>query len=167
MQDSIYISGLESLITPEKVAAWPPAPAFFVLTGFLLLALLLFLLSRIRNGRKNRYRLLAMDQLHEIELRAGKQAGTGDMQALNRLLKETALTVYPREQVASLYGKEWMEFLDSHCSRTRFSEDRGTLLEAAANQKNKEVDIPADQWDQLIAEVDTWIRKHTYSYKTK
>jgi len=160
MQDTVYISGLESLIAPEKVAFWPPAPAWFLLAGLILLALLLFLLRWIRRRIRNRYRRLALSQLNEILESAGNQVLQSDVQALNRLLKETALSTYPREQVAPLFGKEWLEFLDKYCTKTKLSDQHGDLLDSTIYVNNEEVNIPVDQWNSLIAEVEIWIKKH-------
>ncbi len=160
MQDTIYISGLEPLIAPEKVASWPPAPGWYVLAGLLLLALILLILSWIRKRRENRYRIIAMHGLKEIIASSGNHPGQGDLQSLNRLLKETALTVFPREQVAALFGNEWLEFLDQSCNKTDFTGLSGNLLGTASYSGNKEVNIPQDQWNQLIEVSETWIRKH-------
>lgn len=160
MQDTIYISGLEPLIAPEKVASWPLAPGWYVLAGLLLLALLLLLFLWIRRRRENRYRIIALKQLGEIHASAGDKPAQGDIQALNRLLKETALTVYPREQVAALYGNEWLGFLDQSCIGTNFTGLSGKFLGTAAYLDEEKVNIRKDQWDQLLMEVKTWIKKH-------
>jgi hypothetical protein len=33
---------------------------------------------------------------------------------LNRWLKQTALLIWPREEIAALHGKQWLEFLSQH-----------------------------------------------------
>jgi len=160
MQDTIYISGLEPLIASEKVASWPLAPGWYIVTGLLLLALLLLVFSWIRKRRANRYRIVALEQLMEIRTSAAYQPAQGDIQSLNRLLKETALTVYSREQVAGLFGEEWLEFLDQSCSRSNFTDLPGKLLDNTAYLDMDQLNILKDQWSQLLVEVETWINTH-------
>jgi len=160
MQDTIFISGIEDLIPPQRVPFWPLAPGWYILSGLLILAATFLFLRWIRKRREKRYRLVALDQLKEIVASAGTQALQGDVQALNRLLKKTALTVFPREQVAALFGNEWLAFLDQRCSKTDFTGKPGDLLVTAAYSNNKETNIPNDQWNLLIRDAETWIRKH-------
>jgi hypothetical protein len=58
-----------------------------------------------------------------------------------------ALTAFPREQVASLYGDDWAAFLHRTCPRSYFS----TLVTTDAG-------IEADQ--ELIELARIWIRHH-------
>ena len=160
MQDTIYISGLEPLIAPEEVAFWPPAPGWYVVVGILLLAVLLFLLGWIRKRRENHYRVLALNRLKGINERVGTSVVQGDILALNRLLKETALSIYPREQVAPLYGFTWLEFLDQHCSKTDFSNQFAGLLDTGTYISKDQLSVPIDQWNLLISNVEIWIRNH-------
>ncbi len=51
------------------------------------------------------------------------------------ILKRVALAVFSREQVASLYGEDWVAFLNSTCSRSDFSEVRTTDSNAKASQE--------------------------------
>ena len=66
---------------------------------------------------------------------------------VNVILKRVALAAFPRPTVASLYGDEWVAFLDGTCRRARFASlgalDRGD--EASEN---------------LQSNAGTWIRHH-------
>jgi Domain of unknown function (DUF4381) len=160
MQDTIYISGIDPLIAPEEVASWPLAPGWYLVAGLLLLALFFFLRRWIRKRRAKRYRVMALKQLKEISIAAGKNPGQGSIQDLNRLLKETALSVYSRTQVAGLSGEEWLGFLDHSCMKANFTDLPGKLLGNSAYMDKEKMSIPMDQWDQLLKEAETWIRKH-------
>jgi len=63
------------------------------------------------------------------------------------VMKRVALAVFPREQVASLYGDDWAVFLHRTCPRSDFSEmvttDAGTELD-----------------QELIELAGIWIRHH-------
>ena len=160
MQDTIYITGLEPLIAPGEVGIWPPAPGWVILGGLLLLGLTLLTIIWFRKRKKNHYRALALKRLMEISSAAGQEPGPGHIQALNRLLKQTALSAFPRELVASLVGDAWLDFLDRTYKRSNFSGQYRTLLLDSAYRKEIQVDIHPDQWTQLIGEIETWIKKH-------
>lgn len=160
MQDSTYISGIEPLIAPDAVPFWPPAPGWYMLCGLLVLAAILLLRSCIRRRGENRYRREALHQLKEIGAFAGTRAEQGDVQAVNRLLKKTALSVFPRKEVAPLFGKEWLKFLDKHCSSAVFTGTSGELLLSATSGTLKATSIPEDQWQHLVALAETWISQH-------
>jgi len=160
MQDTIYIAGLEPLIAPEELGLWPPAPGWFILSGILLLALTLLSIIWYRKRKRNRYRILALKQLKKISSRAEQHPGLQDIQALNRLLKQTALSAFPREQVASLFGDDWLDFLDRSNYRSNFSGQCREHLHDSAYKKESQVNIAPHQWIQLINEAGTWIKKH-------
>jgi hypothetical protein len=160
LQDTIYITGLEPLIAPQEVGIWPPAPGWYIMGGLLLLGLALLTIIWFRKRKNKRYRFLALKQLQEISFAAGQNPGPGDIQALNRLLKQTALSTFPREQVASLSGEDWLDFLDRTYKGSIFSGQHRALLLDSAYRKEIQVDIHSDQWIQLISEIETWIKKH-------
>jgi len=52
------------------------------------------------------------------------------------LLRRVALHYFPREKIASLSGKEWLEFLNYSGHTTQFSEEMGQLLIESPYCKN-------------------------------
>jgi len=63
------------------------------------------------------------------------------------ILKRVALAVFPREQVASLYGDDWIAFLNRTCSRCDFP-------------RVVTVDAGAEATDEFLHLAGTWIRHH-------
>ena len=57
---------------------------------------------------------------------------------INIILKRVALAVWPRQEVAPLYGEEWAAFLDGSCGRSRFS-SFGTIDDAAQLSEERRV----------------------------
>ena len=66
------------------------------------------------------------------------------------VMKGVALAVFPREQVASLYGDDWAVFRHRTCPRSHFSEMVTT-------------DAGAESDQALIELADIWIRHHRVS----
>lgn len=160
MQDSIQISGLEPMIAPEGVAFWPPAPGWYGLFAIVILALAYMAYRIVRQWRRNRYRREALMQLTRIREDGAQEPRPVDIAALNHLLKLTAIHCYTRERVASLSGKPWLEFLSESCSKSDFNLAPGNLLGDAGFLESGKFLVSRDQWMDLIAEAETWIRKH-------
>lgn len=87
--------------------------------------------------KKNAYRRAGLALL--------KQAKT--VHDISVLLKRVALAVFPRKQVASLYGEIWITFLNRTCSHSHFSE---TCVMDSNAQASRE----------LIESAGIWIRYH-------
>ena len=73
--------------------------------------------------------------------------GAGTVRDVSVVLKSVALAVFPREQVASLYGEDWAAFLQQTHARHDYSLIAQALPEGPANRKVT----------QLAA---AWIRRH-------
>jgi uncharacterized protein DUF4381 len=160
MQDTIQISGIGPMIVPEGVAAWPPAPGWYAVFALVCLLLIFFLGRFARSWRSNGYRREALRQLESIRNLASEQVLAVDIASLNRLLKITAMNHYTRERVASLSGKQWLEFLNSNCSGSNFTTAPGNLLADSGFQAPTQLNITPDQWTGLLEETKRWIRKH-------
>jgi len=160
MQDTIQISGIGPMIAPEGLAAWPPAPGWYAVFALVCLLLIFFLGRFARSWRRNGYRREALRQLESIRNLTSEQVLAADIASLNRLLKITAMHHYSRERVASLTGKQWLEFLDSSCSRSNFIAVPGSLLADSGFQASAQLNITPERWTGLLEETNRWIRKH-------
>jgi len=135
--DPYSLNNLRDIIIPDPPLFWPPAPGVWVALG-MILATLLLLAWRLHAVRKrNAYRKAGLLLLRSAE--------TGRDVAV--VLKRVALAVFPREQVASLYGEDWVEFLHQSCPQNYFS---AMLASEAGDAPNKE----------LIKLASIWIRYH-------
>ena len=107
---------LRDILLPEPVGWWPPAPGWWLLALLTLLLLVFgcrFLLRQLQQ-RRQRQRLLkpAQQQLEQIRRRFARSSDTTQLVSdLSMLIRRTALTRYPREQVAGLIGTAWLDWL--------------------------------------------------------
>ena len=150
---------LEPVPEPAEIALWPQTTAWLWL-GLILSGLLIWSGHQIlRHRRANAYRRAALREIAAAESSAG----------VAEIVRRTALTAYPRADVAGLYGEEWLAFLDRtggfDGSRRRvgssagasFSEGLGRAFVDApyahnANESSKSADLA-----RLAAE---WVCKH-------
>lgn len=94
---------------PPEIGAWPPAP------GWWLLALLVLVLVVLGWRRWQRYRnhpvTAALKELKRIEQDPDCADCTRQALACSILLRRTAISLYPRAEVAALTGQPWLDFL--------------------------------------------------------
>lgn len=118
---------LRDIHLPSEPGWWPPAPGWWIagamalgLTGFLLYGAYRWYLSR-RPFRQFKTELLAMP------LQPGMAAR--DLQTISALVRRLIITLYGREQVASLTGESWLKLLDTLSGSTDFTNGPGRVLE--------------------------------------
>ena len=143
---------MHDLAMPEAVSWLPQTDGWWVLLAWLLGLALLAVRKWVIHRQANRYRREALASLETLR----RSAAQDDAQAAARvaeLVKRTALSAYPRSEVASLYGQAWAEFLVRTAG--------GDRLIAAAAPK---LASAAYAGDVTLAEVlpcaQRWIRRH-------
>ena len=130
---------------PEPISLVPQTIAWPILAG-LIIALGVFLIWRLRRKRHaEAYRAAALLALESSE---------NDPETVARILRQTALTAFPRTDVASLYGSEWLAFLDATCDTAEFQTGPGAALASAPYRTAEALS------DATIRAVQNWIRCH-------
>ena len=137
-------------------ALWPPAPGWWLL-AVLLIALLavgsLWLLRRYRAYRLKRQIMDELDALSDSNIDINKEEF---LMKLSILLRRIALRRYSREQVASLTGSDWLQFLDATGGNGDFEHGIGQVLEVGPYRpQNRE--LPAGE---LLALARRWIKQN-------
>jgi len=145
------MAGLE---VPAPVSYWPQTIGWAVLAALVVVAVGMWAWWQWRRWRENAYRRAALRALRTIELREDDETAT----ELALLLRRTALAAYPRRQVAGLYGREWLAFLDRTGGTTAFSDGDGQAL-LAAPYRRCDGKAPT-RLGALPALIGAWIRDH-------
>lgn len=156
-QQADPLAQLRDIHLPAAVSAWPPAPGWWALGLLLLVAVVALLLYLLQRYRSNRYRRLALKQLATLETQLPQP--TNYLQALNQLLKRTALAAPKPAQVAGLTGQPWLHFLDQSGATDTFSRGPGRLLLEGPYTPQPQ-DVQEQQLQQLHDAARRWIRKH-------
>jgi hypothetical protein len=131
------LSDLRDIVVPDPPPVWPPASGVWVVLG-LVMAVVLVVCWRLHVAwKRNAYRRAGLVLLGEV----------GTAHDVSVVLKRVALAVFPRQQVASLHGDDWVAFLNETCSRGHFS---GMGV----------VNSSAQASPQLVERAGIWIRHH-------
>ena len=112
MNEQLADLPLRDIHLPEPIGWWPPAPGWWTLLGLLLLLGLLIWIGRrlLRRNHLRKHALRALEQIAD-EYRRSRDT-TLLAHELSVLLRRLALSLYPRPQVASLTGEDWLSTLD-------------------------------------------------------
>ena len=100
------LNDLRDLALPTEPSWWPLAPGLSFLLVLLLWGALCWAVVFYRKYQAHAYRRVGLALLADVFT----------VRELSELLKRVALVGFERETVASLYGKEWAEFLQQSCA---------------------------------------------------
>ena len=121
--DSFEQLPLKDIHLPDPVSWWPLAVGWWILLtllAVLIVAAIYWWIAGAPARRVAQIRKIARIQLQNIE--ADYETG-GDIGKLFRdasvLLRRTAMTLFPRDQVAGLCGQAWSDWLIRHGMSTR------------------------------------------------
>lgn len=129
--DQDLLQQLHDIHLPAALGRWPLAPGWVALLGIMLLLLIVGVVwgwRWVRRGKVKREALRVL-ALYEKTYYAEMNTQTSSA-ALNELLKRVALAYFPREQVAQLYGKEWLVFLQETSKKLDFLTEGEAFLYA-------------------------------------
>ena len=157
MNDTGSLQNLNDIVVPDPVSWWPPAPGWYVLAAILLIIFILLAIRHWRNWRGNRYRRQSLTELSLIRAKSS----AAYMGRLPELLKRTALSVWPREEVASLSGRSWHRFLDQSAGMDLFCSGAGDTLDRLAYCGNSDHAATDQELGQVLDAAETWLNDHS------
>jgi hypothetical protein len=105
----------------DTPSIWPLAAGWWLVIVLLLITLGFagYKGYRYRQMKRQQYALLRALKTFDNTLQRDKSAAA--MTQMNQLLRRLALMHFPRQQVASLTGQQWLAFLDKTGHTTAFS----------------------------------------------
>jgi len=154
-----WLSNMHEIGLPEAVSwlSWTPFSA-----GLLLLLLLGGLRALWRYCGawcQNQYRRQArqqLQQLHALRTQQGQRVAAA--QGLAQLVRQVALTAWPRGDVAALLGDAWLDFL--HTTGGGAEAVPELLAQLSSLPASHLEQLSGVQWQALIDWTDQWIRCH-------
>ncbi|MBT6523232.1 MAG: DUF4381 domain-containing protein [Methylococcales bacterium] len=111
---------------PDPIIWWPPAFGWWLALLLIITVIILMFWSYKKITRKTAVKS-ARHLLSQIQMKKDWD-DPRKLTALSALLRRTAISVYPPEQVASLTGQAWLEFLDRPFKEKKFSSIQGQQL---------------------------------------
>ena len=144
---------LKDIHLPPPVSFWPPAPGWWILAILLISSLFIGGVLFYRQHKKRKPKTEALRILKDLQiLYQNSQDEVASLRNLSNLLRRTALTVYDNDEIASLQGSSWLEFLDKTGKTKEFSQGAGKVLGNEVFQQKVNPDMNA-----LFPLVKKWI----------
>ncbi|USI29915.1 DUF4381 domain-containing protein [Alteromonas macleodii] len=145
------LAQLRDIHVPTEVNIWPLDWGWWVAIAVFLLALFCLYKAITAHIRHNKARKQALALLESISAQQSNWPV-----ALNSILKRTAMSYYPTQQVAGLYGKQWQAFLTSalKSSDSKLESDLGLLV----NNVYQATPNPSD-FETCKGAVKNWLLK--------
>lgn len=140
--------GLKELPLPEPVSWFALTPGTLLLAGIVLALLGLFAWRRWRAWQRNRYRRDALAELSAME---------DSLTELPTVLRRTALIAFPRIEVASLRGGDWVKWLNE--KGARFENSDAAWLDRLPYDPDPG-DLTPDVARRLRSTSSAWVRDH-------
>lgn len=133
MQTQDPLAQLRDIHLPDPVGIWPPAPGWWIVM-LIIVTITLFSVHRFyRHYQRQAFRREAIQRWQALKPLSQRDETAQYLQALNLLLKQTALSCHSQEQVAHLNGQDWLHFLDNSLGNAKsntqaFSQGIGQCL---------------------------------------
>lgn len=155
---------LRDIHLPNSVLWWPPAPGWWILLFLILLiAVSVFLFIRRRREQRLSAIYLAKQELNRIENEFQlKQDKSVLVKELSELIRRVSISLFNRNESASLTGNDWLLFLDDLNGDQSFTKGIGRVLIEAPYQAKPDYDEK-----ELLKLISTWLDSATKNNASK
>ena len=159
--DATSLDRLHDIIVAPPVPWWPPASGWYWVLGLMIVMLLATLITGLMRWQHNRYRREALAELARQEAALeNPERRPSALLGLAELLKRTAVTAFPREDVATLTGLKWFAFLDYTARGSRFRDALGATLENAIYDPRTADSLDPQKLHSVVEAIRHWIKFH-------
>ncbi len=148
------LAQLRDIHLPPDPALWPPAPGWWVLCLFLVVAVTLAIFWSARFIERHRPIRHARKLLQNIPVNVAGNEKVAVLQQMSQLVRRFAVYRFGSQRVASLSGESWLVFLDQSTGGTDFTQGVGRILAEGPYQKKIDVDL-----QQLQALLLRWMTR--------
>lgn len=101
------LAAMKDIQLPDPISSWPPAYGYWLLLALIIILVVSALYWLIRRHRRNAAKREAIAHLDRLDLNHKQLAIE-----INALLKRSAMSYTPRENIASLDGGNWYHWLE-------------------------------------------------------
>ena len=145
---------LSPAIAPDAPTWWPLAWGWWavIVIAITLIALVFFIVKRRKNNQLPKQEALSYFSNRQSSNRLSPSEA-------QRILRQAALSYFPREKVAGLSGDDWFAFLDAQLAKPLFSVKQSQWQQALYQDASLMTDEQKKVQQQLVNDCETWLRK--------
>ena len=145
---------LHDIHLPEPVSWWPLAPGWWILLLLIIVtvSLITLFIQRRRNHRSSAIYLARLELKrikNEFDLDQDKSILVKE---LSELIRRLSISIFKRDEAASLTGQAWLEYLDQFTENKSFSRGVGRIFIEAPYQARPDYDST-----ELLLLISSWI----------
>ncbi len=144
---------LKDIHLPGPVDLFPSAPGWWIVLAIILFTSGYLIFRRYQYKKAIRLLKPARQELSQLRALPSQQVGAQSIATLSALLKRICLVYFPNLEVASLTGKNWLQFLNKQVKQTKsvatfFDEKDIKLFSETPYQKQP--NISEYDWKSLL-----------------
>lgn len=149
------LQGLYDIHLPADPSWWPLAPGWWIVMGIIILSATLIIVFQWHNYR---WKKNIQGEVNNVILE-NKSDIRLQLSGLSSILRRVALRQFPHEQVASLHGQAWLEFLQCNSSKHYFDLNHLKPMVNVAYQANPDNE-PLKIDDPMVQIIQRWIKEN-------
>ncbi len=145
---------LSPVITPDAPTWWPLAWGWWavIITSIILITLVFYIAKRRKNDQQPKQEALS----YFTNSQSSDRLSPSEAQ---RILRQAALSYFPREKVAGLASDDWLKFLDTQLKKPLFVEKQAQWQQSLYQDTTSMNDEQRQSQQQLVDDCETWLRK--------
>ncbi|WP_265659152.1 DUF4381 domain-containing protein [Francisella philomiragia] len=156
MQTNDLLAQLKDIYLPAKVSQWwPLAYGWWLLLGLIVLTFIIFLIILHYRKKRNSYKDSIVNDfrrtIEETQQNKPKEA----LQNISVYLKRVALQKFPNQEIKTLHGEQWLEFLDSKMKKQNFKNTKANML---ANSY-RAIELDRQTLNEILTVAEQWLRR--------
>ncbi|MEZ9514202.1 DUF4381 domain-containing protein [Vibrio splendidus] len=145
---------LSPVIAPDAPTWWPLAWGWWavIIAGIVLIALVFFIIKRRQKNQRAKNEALTC-------FRNSQPSNALSPSAAQDIVRQAALSYFPRDKVAGLSGDDWLTFLDAQLAKPLFVAKQSQWQQALYQDSALMNDEQKKAQQQLVNDCETWLRK--------
>ncbi|AJI55042.1 DUF4381 domain-containing protein [Francisella philomiragia] len=156
MQTNDLLAQLKDIYLPARVSQWwPLAYGWWLLLGLIVLTFIIFLIILHFRKKRNSYKDSIVNDfrrtIEETQQNKPKEA----LQNISVYLKRVALQKFPNQEIKTLHGEQWLEFLDSKMKKQNFKNTKANML---ANSY-RAIELDRQTLNEILTVAEQWLRR--------
>lgn len=155
--DSQEALQLRDIHLPGSPDFWPPALGWWLLLTVILFILFWLIMAARRRYREKKQHQVLFEKFEVLAKQLREQPDNQVLAEINILLRQLAIAHYPRAEIASLTGGDWLHFLDKSGKTQGFSRGAGRILMDAPYRSDSLRNLNLEEFIPLIR---YWIAKN-------
>ncbi|QEO58058.1 DUF4381 domain-containing protein [Francisella marina] len=156
MQTNDLLAQLKDIYLPARVFQWwPLAYGWWLLLGLIVLTFIIFLIILHFRKKRNSYKDSIVNDfrmtIEETQQNKPKEA----LQNISVYLKRVALQKFPNQEIKTLHGEQWLEFLDSKMKKQNFKNTKANMLV----NSYRAIELDRQTLNEILTVAEQWLRR--------